>query len=236
VRYTLGAMNVVSETIVAFGSLLAIVDPFAAVPIFLALTGAHPHDVQRRTAFRASVTCFVVLTVFGLAGGVLFNFFGITLPAFKMTGGVLLFGVGLEMLRAKRSATRSTHQEAREAETKEDVAVVPLGLPLLSGPGAIATVIVLVGKAPGLEHRASVVLAIAAVSTATFLTLRSAEFVARVLGNTGINIVGRVMGLILAAIAMQLVIDGIHEAFPVTRATVSFDVGHGAPTLAIELA
>ena len=127
---------------------------------------------QRRTALRASVTCFAVLTVFGLAGGVLFTFFGITLPAFKMTGGVLLFGVGLEMLRARRSATRSTQQEAREAETKEDVAVVPLGLPLLSGPGSIATVIVLVGKAPGLEHRASVVVAVGAVSAATFLTLR----------------------------------------------------------------
>ncbi len=221
-------MSAISETVVAFGSLLAIVDPFAAVPIFLALTGSQTHDVQRRTALRASVTCFAVLTVFGLAGGVLFTFFGITLPAFKMTGGVLLFGVGLEMLRARRSATRSTQQEAREAETKEDVAVVPLGLPLLSGPGSIATVIVLVGKAPGLEHRASVVVAVGAVSAATFLTLRSAELVARVLGHTGINIVGRVMGLILAAIAMQLVIDGVHEAFPITSAKTTSDARGGS--------
>ncbi len=210
-------MNFASETLVAFGSLLAIVDPFAAVPIFLALAGSQPRPVQSRTALRASATCFFVLTVFGLAGGLVFSFFGITLPAFKITGGILLFGVGFEMLRAKRSATRSTQEEAHEAETKEDVAVVPLGLPLLSGPGSIATVIVLVGRAPGFEHRASVVVAIAAVSLASFVILRSAEFVARVLGKTGINIVGRVMGLILAAIATQLVIDGVHEAFPVTR-------------------
>jgi multiple antibiotic resistance protein len=117
------------------------------------------------------------------------------------------------MMRAKRSATRATSEEAEEAETKEDVAIIPLGLPLLSGPGAIATVIVFVGKAQDIEHRAALFVAIAAVSAISFLTLRSAALVARVLGKTGINIVERVMGLILAAVATQLVIDGLHEAF-----------------------
>jgi multiple antibiotic resistance protein len=209
-------MNFISETVVASASLLAIVDPLAAIPIFLALTGSPGRGTQNRIALRAAATCFVVLTVFGLTGSVLFSFFGITLPAFKITGGVLLFGVGFEMLRARHSATRSTHEEAREAETKDDVAVVPLGLPLLAGPGSIAAVIVLVGQAPGALHRASVVVAIGAVSLCAFVTLRSAEFLARVLGKTGINIVGRVMGLILAAIAVQMMIDGVHEAFPLT--------------------
>jgi multiple antibiotic resistance protein len=207
------AVSLVSYTLVAFGSLFSIVDPFAAVPIFLALVGSQPRPVQARTAFRASVTCFTVLTTFALAGGFVFHFFGITLPAFKITGGILLFGVGFEMMRARRSATRGTSEEAIEAETKEDVGLMPIGLPLLSGPGAIATVIVLVGKSQSLEQRGCLFVAIAAVSVFSFFTLRSAELVSRALGKTGINVVERVMGLILAAVATQLVIDGMHEAF-----------------------
>ncbi|MGO9834154.1 MAG: MarC family protein [Polyangiaceae bacterium] len=206
-------MSLASYTLAAFGSLFSIVDPFAAVPIFLALVGTQPLPAQARAAMRASATCFVVLTAFALAGGLVFSFFGITLPAFKITGGILLFGIGFEMMRAKRSATRGTNEEAREAETKDDVGIIPLGLPLLSGPGAIATVIVFVGKARDIEQRACLFVAIGAVSAISFLTLRSAAFVARVLGKTGINIVERVMGLILAAVATQLVIDGLHEAF-----------------------
>ena len=206
-------MSFVSYTLVAFGSLFSIVDPFAALPIFLALVGTQPPAAQARTALRASATCFIVLTVFMLAGGLIFTFFGITLPALKITGGILLFGVGFEMMRARRSATRGTSAEAREAETKDDVGVIPLGLPLLSGPGAIATVIVFVGKARDFEQRVCLFVAIGAVSAISFLTLRSAALVARVLGTTGINIVERVMGLILAAVATQLVIDGVHEAF-----------------------
>jgi len=206
-------VSLVSYTLVAFGSLFSIVDPFAALPIFLALVGTQPPAAQARTALRASATCFIVLTVFMLAGGLIFTFFGITLPALKITGGILLFGVGFEMMRARRSATRGTSAEAREAETKDDVGVIPLGLPLLSGPGAIATVIVFVGKTHDLEQRACLFVAIGAVSAISFLTLRSAALVARVLGTTGINIVERVMGLILAAVATQLVIDGVHEAF-----------------------
>jgi len=206
--------SLASFALVAFGSLFSIVDPFAAVPIFLALTGTQNRAAQARTALRATATCFVVLTTFGLAGSFIFSFFGITLPAFKIAGGILLFGVGLEMMRAKRSDTRATNEEALEAETKEDVGLIPMGLPLLSGPGAIATVMVLVGKAHDLPQRVVLFAAIGAVSALTLLVLRSASFVARVLGKTGINVIGRVMGLILSAVAMQFVLDGLHEAFP----------------------
>ena len=205
---------VVSFALVSLGSLFSIVDPFSVVPVFLALTGSHPHETRVRAALRASLTCFLVLTLFALAGSFIFSFFGITLPAFKIAGGILLFGVGLEMMRAKRSATRATTEEEHEAETKEDVGLIPLGIPLLSGPGAIATVMVLSGKARDLPHRASLLGVIALVSVLSFLTLRSAAFVARVLGRTGVNIIGRVMGLILAAVAMQFVIDGLYDAFP----------------------
>ena len=206
--------SLVSYALVSFGSVFSIVDPFAAVPMFLALTGDQPRAVQARTALRASATCLAVLATFGAAGNFIFSFFGITLPAFKIAGGILLFVVGLEMMRAKRSETRGTHEEAIEAETKDDVGVIPMGLPLLSGPGAIATVMVLVGKATDIAQRISLFLVIALVSAICFLTLRSASMVTRILGKTGMNIIGRVMGLILAAVAMQFVLDGIHEAFP----------------------
>jgi multiple antibiotic resistance protein len=206
--------SLVSFAVVAFGSVFSIVDPFTAVPVFLALVGDHPVADQRRTALRASATCFVVLSVFGIAGSFIFHFFGITLPAFKIAGGILLFVVGFEMMRAKRSDTRATNEEAIEAETKEDVGLIPLGLPLLSGPGAIATVMVLVGRAKDFPERGTVFLAVALVSVISWITLRSASFVSRVLGKTGINVIGRVMGLILAAVAMQFVLGGLHEAFP----------------------
>ena len=201
-------------TLVCFGSLFSIIDPFAAVPIFLALVGSHSRREQGATALRASLTCLVVLSSFGLAGEFIFKFFSITIPAFKVAGGILLFAVGLEMMRGKSSDTRSTKEERTEAESKEDVGMIPLGLPLLSGPGAIATVMVLIGKAKTVEHRASVHVAIVAVSFLTFLVLRSASFMARALGKTGINVIGRFMGLILAAVAIQFVIDGAREAFP----------------------
>jgi multiple antibiotic resistance protein len=201
-------------TLVCFGSLFSIVDPLAAVPVFVALTGSHLNSTQSRTALRAATTCFVVLSAFAAAGAVIFTFFGITIPAFKIAGGILLFAVGLEMMRAKHSGTRSTEEERHEAEAKEDVGIIPLGLPLLSGPGAIATVMVLVGKARSVEHRLGVHVAIFAVSALTFFILRSAAFFARLLGTTGINVIGRFMGLILAASSVQFVLDGLREAFP----------------------
>lgn len=206
--------SLVTQALVAFGSVFSIVDPFAAVPVFLALAGTQPRAVQARTALRASLTCFGVLTTFGLAGSFIFSFFSITIPAFKIAGGILLFGVGLEMMNAKRSDTRSTREEEHEAESKDDVGLIPLGLPLLSGPGAIATVMVLIGKSKSVEQKASVYVAIFAVSVLAFLVLRSAALMTRVLGKTGINVIGRIMGLILAATAMQFCIDGLHEAFP----------------------
>jgi multiple antibiotic resistance protein len=206
--------SLVSYALVSFGSVFSIVDPFTAVPVYLALLGDQPRPVQAKAALQASATCLVVLTLFGVAGSFIFHFFGITIPAFKVAGGILLFVVGFEMMRAKRSDTRGTHEEAVEAETKEDVGLIPLGLPLLSGPGAIATVMVLVGKAKDLEQRAVLFVVIALVSLIALLTLRSASVIARVLGKTGLNMIGRVMGLVLAAVAMQFVLDGLKEAFP----------------------
>lgn len=205
-------MSPLAYTLLCIGSVFSIVDPFAAVPVFLALLGGEPRAVQLRAARRASVTCFVVLVSFALLGRFIFAFFGITLPAFKIAGGVLLFLVALEMVRARRSETRSTQEEESEALGKEDVGLMPIGLPLLSGPGAIATVMVLMGKAEGKSERIGVVFAIFLVSVLCLIILRSASFMSRVLGRTGMNVIGRAMGLILAAVSVQFVLDGVREA------------------------
>jgi multiple antibiotic resistance protein len=207
--------SIITEALASFGSVFSIVDPFAAVPIFLALAGSQSRAQQTRTALRAALTCFFVLTTFGVAGSFIFKFFSITIPAFKIAGGVLLFGVAFEMMNAKPSGTRGTAEEEHEAEARSgDVGLIPLGLPLLSGPGAIATVMVLVGKAKSVEGRISVYAAIFVVSLIAFLVMSSASLMTRVLGKTGIKVIGRIMGLILAAVAMQFCIDGILEAFP----------------------
>jgi multiple antibiotic resistance protein len=208
------ASSLLSSTLLAFGSIFSIVDPFAALPVFLALVGESPKVVQQRTALRASATCLFVLLAFALFGSFIFHFFGITIPAFKIAGGILLFGVGLEMMRAEKSKTRATPEEEHEAERKEDVGLIPLGLPLLSGPGAIATVMVLIGQAKSSEKRLAVYLSIGVVAVVTFLVLRSASYFARALGQTGINVITRIMGLILAAMAIQFVLEGAREAFP----------------------
>jgi multiple antibiotic resistance protein len=160
------------------------------------------------------VTCFVVLTAFALAGRLIFSFYGFTIGAFKIAGGILVFGVALDMVKAKPSDKRTTQEERAEAEAKDDVGLMPLGLPLLSGPGAIATVMVLGGKAQGMGQKIGVHVAVAAVSVLTFFILRSSVWVAKLLGRTGINVVVRIMGLILAAVAMQFIVDGALETMP----------------------
>ena len=196
-----------------FPSLFSIVDPLAAVPIFLALAGSEDVAAQRRTAVRATVTATVILSLFALLGTHIFKFFGITIPAFKMAGGVLLFTLALEMMRAKHSGARSTPEEQSEAQAKEDAGLIPLGVPLLSGPGAIATVMVWSSRAKQVHDKVALFASIAALSVVTLLILRSAPRISRLFGKTGINIVTRIMGLILAATAAQFVIDGWREAF-----------------------
>jgi multiple antibiotic resistance protein len=206
--------SAIGNTAIAFGSIFSIVDPFAALPVYLALTGRDSDAGRKRTALRASATCLTVLCVFATVGPALFRFFGITVPAFRIAGGILLFAVALEMLQAKKSATRSSREEEADAATRDEVAIVPVGIPLLSGPGAIATVMMLGGAAHEVVDRICLYVAIALVAASAWILLRFASGIARVLGTTGMNMIGRIMGLILAAVAVQFVLDGAHDAFP----------------------
>ncbi len=206
--------DVLTFGLVTLGSLVAIVDPIAAVPVYLALTAHEEPAERRRAAHRAALTCFLVLSAFTAAGTSLFHFFGISIPAFKIAGGILLFGVAVEMLQAKVSRTKTSRREEEDAEQRADVGVLPLGIPLLSGPGAIAAVVVHAGRARRPAEFATIFAAIALTALGAMLAFRSAAKLERYLGTTGISVVARLMGLLLAAVSVQFVLDGVREAFP----------------------
>lgn len=199
----------VAFALLAFTSLLAIVNPISAVPIFVALTGAQPAARRRATLRTATLTGVLVLTAFGLLGTWILQFFGITTDAFRITGGILFLGVGSDMLAARRSRVKTTALEEEEAEHREDVGIIPLGLPTLAGPGAITTVVTLVAQARSpLEHGA-VYLAILAVMAITWAVLSVAPLLLQRFGTTGLNVLTRVMGLLVMVIGMQFIINGV---------------------------
>jgi multiple antibiotic resistance protein len=206
--------DVLTFGLVAFSAIFFVVDPLAVVPVFLAITRNESSAHKRATAGRAAITAGITLTVFAAAGQLIFRFFGITLGAFKIAGGVLLFMVALDMMQARPSRTRSTPEEEQEGIEKADVAIIPLAIPLLSGPGSIATVMVLMSRHPGVAYMVPVYLSIALTTLLTWLMLRGAEWMERRLSKTFLNVVTRVMGLILAAIAVEFVINGVKDVLP----------------------
>lgn len=198
-----------STFLIAMPAVLFIVDPIGVVPLFVAMTANDTPAKCRSTALRASVAAMAVLIFFALFGTVIFKVFGVTLAAFRVAGGLLLMLTALDMLRAQHPATKTSPEETREGVEQEDIAIVPLAMPLLAGPGAIATVMVLMAEYGGDWLGTGIVIACIAITFfITYLLLRSANLVKRVLKQTGIAILERVFGLILAAIAVQFVFEG----------------------------
>jgi MarC family membrane protein len=190
-------------------AVFTIVDPFAATPAFLAMTAGYAHARRRQMARRAALTCIVILSVFATVGKYLFRLFGISLPAFKLAGGLLLLLVALDMLQARRSRTRETPEEQSDASGIEDVGIIPMGIPMLAGPGSISTVMVLVGQAPSWTGIIPVLVGIAITSAICYLVLASADRVEALLGEIGIRILTRLMGLVLTAIAFQFFVSAL---------------------------
>ncbi len=206
--------DLLSFALVTLSAIVVVVDPFAVVPLFLTITQGDSPEKKRATARKASLVMTLTLVAFAAAGGFIFRLFGITLGAFKIAGGVLLFLMAIDMLRAQRSRVRTSPEEEVEGAAKDDVAVIPLGIPMLAGPGSIATVTVLMTQAAGSTARVAVVFGcIVLTGLLTFVLLRAATVVERALKQTGLNILNRIMGLILAAVAVQFVVDGIREVF-----------------------
>jgi multiple antibiotic resistance protein len=165
-------------------------------------------------ARRAAIAAFFILTTFAVAGTLIFKVFGVTLGAFKVAGGILLLLTSIEMLRAQPQRTRVTPEEQREGTEKEDVAIFPLAIPLLAGPGSIATVTALMGRAGRKLFAVPVILSIAATCLASYAMLVAADRISQFLGVTGLNVMNRVIGLIIGALAVQFMFDGVRDTFP----------------------
>ncbi len=195
--------------IVTLTSIFFLVDPVATVPAFLVMTQGHTREHRARMALRASVTCFAVLAGFGLVGSHVFKILGITMPAFRVAGGLILILIGMDMVQAKRPATNEAPGEKEEGAEKADVGIIPLGMPMLAGPGSISAVMVLIGPAPEPLHLALILLALATTALASYLVLNGADGVRRVLGETGIHILTRLMGMLLMALAVQFIAGGL---------------------------
>ena len=207
----------VTFLLVALSSIFFLVDPFAAIGTFLAITASLDAPRRKLMARKASITCFIVLTTFALVGKFIFRMFGITLPAFEIAGGLILLLIGLDMLQAKRSATQEASGDAEEATEKEDVGIVPLGIPMLAGPGAISSVMVLVGQAAKLWEVATIVCVIAFTAWISYWVLASADRVRKFMCETGIRILVRIMGLLLVALAVQFFVNGLTDLGVIAR-------------------
>lgn len=198
--------------LVTFTSILFLVDPIAVVPTFLAITQGESVARRRATARRACVAATILLLVFAIAGNLIFRAFGITLPAFRIAGGAILWLVAMDMLRGERS-TQESPAEIDEGRLKEDVAFTPLAMPMLAGPGAISTVMVLAAQARTPARTAVVYVSIVVTLLISWIMLRVSDRVMSRFGQTGIRVTMRIMGLMLAAVAAQFVITGVREAF-----------------------
>jgi len=195
-------------------TLLLVVDAPGVIPLFLAMTAGDAPEHRRRTALRAALMSGVLLAAFAALGDAIFRILGISLGAFRIAGGVLLFMLAIDMLRAQPSRQRTSPEEEAEGVNRPDVSIFPLAIPMLAGPGATSTVMVLISRAERAWQYAILYAAIVFTTLATYALLRSAATVERRLGRTGMNVVQRVMGLILAATAVQFVVDGAASVLP----------------------
>jgi len=196
-------------------ALFAIVDPVGVIPIFLMATQGYSLAQSHQAARVAALTVLGVLTLFIFVGEAVLTFLGIRLAAFSVAGGLLLLLLALSMVQAHVSPQRQTEDEALEAEEKDSVGAVPLGVPLLAGPGAITHVIVAAGAAQGnVLHQSMLLIPVALVALSVWLAFRAAPMIARKLGKTGIHVVTRLMGLIIAAISIEMIASGLGTLFP----------------------
>jgi multiple antibiotic resistance protein len=195
----------------AFLTLFVVMDPIGLAPVFVGLAGNRPVFERRQIAGKATFVAGAVILAFALFGTVLLERLGISLPAFRAAGGVLLFLIALDMVFARPSGSRETPEEEAEAREREDISVFPIAIPLIAGPGTLASVMILVSNAASMERRALVVMVAFVVLLLCYVALRISSRLISVVGLTGVNVVSRVLGVLLAALAVQYVADGARE-------------------------
>jgi multiple antibiotic resistance protein len=206
--------DALSFALVAFSSLIVIINPLMVTSVFITLTSSATPEAKRAISRKTTLTAFIVLLAFAISGSLIFKFFSITIGAFQIAGGIILFSVAMGMLHAQTSRTKQTPEEMDEAMSREDIAVVPLAIPIVSGPGAITTVVVLSGETRAIPNMAILFLAIVVSMVIVFVMLRNASSIQKFIGPSGLNITTRLMGLVLAAVAVQFVVHGIASVLP----------------------
>jgi multiple antibiotic resistance protein len=199
-----------SYGITVFIAIFAIVDPFGNIPIFYTITQRFSAEERKKIAKKAVISALIALIIFSLVGQYIFLLFSITIPAFRIAGGILLFRVAFNMLYGVTPGTKSTDKEKEEALEKDMIGIIPMGIPLLAGPGAISTVM-LYNSNGNLINTLIVIISIILTLIITYIALRNVDYIFNKLGRIGTHAISRVMGLILAAIAIQFMINGAHQ-------------------------
>ena len=194
-------------------ALFAIVNPIGSVPIFISATDGWNRQQKLRTANVVALTVFLVLAASALFGEGILAFFSITIPSFQVGGGILILLIAINMLHAKQSHSKQTPEEAKTMEERDVIAIVPLSIPLLAGPGAISSMIIAAQDSPTMAAQISLLMPILVVAILVWLSLQLSSYIAGKLGTIGINIVTRLMGLILAAMAVEFIAHGLSGLF-----------------------
>jgi MarC family membrane protein len=197
-----------------FLGLVAAVNPIGIMPVFVSLTGHMTLEEKKKTAVTANIAVAVILIVSLLAGQFLLDMFSISLDSFRVAGGLLLLSIAFSMMSGKLGEDKQNKQEKSEYVSKEQIGVVPLAMPLMAGPGAISSTIVYGSRYPSMFDTVGIMVTIVAFCACTWLLFRSAPLIVRFLGQTGINVITRIMGLILGALGIEFIANGLRALFP----------------------
>ena len=198
--------------ILCFSSLFTLINPIGIVPIFIAMTDEYSKKERDVIAFKSVLFAFCILILFGVIGEFIFSFYNITIHGFRIAGGMLLLKISFDMIESKRSRTRTTPMEEKAAEEKNEIAYTPLAIPLIAGPGSIASIMILSSESSHWNHKITLFLALGTVLLITFLTLKLSKYLTKTFGRAGLRIMQRIMGLILMVISIEFILKGVKDS------------------------
>lgn len=201
----------ISKTLIA---LLVLVNPLGAIPIFISLTPGSTQAERKKIAKTAAIAVVCVMIFFALLGDAMLKFINVSLGSFQVGGGILVMLIAIALMNAKQNPTKTTREEEDEAEAKSNIAVVPLAIPLLTGPGTMSTMIIYSSAAQGWWQMLQVIIAGVLVALTCYTAMILATPISKWLGQTGINIINRIMGMILAAVSVEIIVKGLYDLFP----------------------